>query len=888
MASGLVSAMQSMKETVIRTALMLLTALLALSARSARAEAPFRFDAAPGSLPKTVIPTAYRIDLVPDLEWLGFTGHEDVTIDVAAAVDTITLNQAGLNLTRASIEDGVAAAVATDDAAQTATLRFTPALQPGRHTLSIDYAGPIPKTPQGIYRDDYRNRDGVPHRMLVTQFEVADARRMFPGWDEPAFKATFELSVTLPRSAVPVSNMPVASVTSVSPDTQRVVFARTPRMSTYLLALVAGDLASRHARAGGVDIGLWAPAGTEAQGDQALAAASQILPYYNDYFGVAYPLPKLDLIAVPGNYEAGAMENWGAITYIDNALLFDPATSSPSTQESIYLTVAHEMAHQWSGDLVTMGWWDDIWLNEGFATWMATKATDHFNPDWQILPRQHGDREQAMAQDAQPTTHPIHQPIRDISEANAAFDRISYQKGEQVIRMLEDWLGPDVFRDGMRGYMKAHAYRNTTGADLWAALGQVSHRDVADVAGGFTDQPGIPLVHVARVCAGGHTTLTLSEDRFVIHDPEPAKLVWQVPLTLGGPGEPTRRMLLGGTPQTQDVTGCDRLIKLNLGEVGYYRTEYDAVSLRLLKTGFAGLEASDQANLLGDQYALFEAGRAPLSDYLDFAAVLGTTDVTSVAVWEDTIAHLLRTDALLRGDPSRPGFRDFARGLLAPQLRRLGWDSAGGSFTDTILRPQLVAALGELEDPEVTAEAQRRFAARKTRPLVPELLDPVTRIVGMHADLTTWEELRASGEAAPGTEEKLRYFGAMAAAHDPDLMRRNIEFATSGAVPAGRILSFLSMISRRADDPDGFLRAALPRMDPVRRMLGPLGAGTAMQQISGGASDPVLASAILAAPAAKLSVGASLDARKAAGRMASDAALRMQAASQVAAWLKAR
>ncbi len=880
----------------MRAALLLATSLatgaILAAPRWAAAEAPFSLAATPGLLPKAVVPSAYRIDLVPDLGHLAFTGHEDIEIDVAAPGDTIMLNQAGLTLSSARLEDGTVAAVSTDEANETATLRFPAAIPAGHHTLTIDYAGPIPGTPSGLYHDDYKTHDGAARRMLVTQFEVADARRMFPGWDEPAFKATFQLSVTLPAGDTPVSNMPVLSETPTGNGAKRVVFAATPRMSTYLLALVAGDFASRHAMAGRTDIGLFAPAGTESQGKGALAAAAAILPYYNDYFGVPYPLPKLDLIAVPGNYAAGAMENWGAITYIDNALLFDPATSAPRTRELVFEVVAHEMAHQWSGDLVTMGWWDNIWLNEGFATWMADKASDHFHPEWDIWPRQHQEREQAMAQDAQPTTHPIQQVIHDVSEAGSAFDRISYQKGEQVIRMIEDWLGPDVFRDGMRGYMKAHAYGNTTSADLWAALADASHRDVAGVATSFTEQPGVPLVQVSRACTDGRTALTLTQDRFTINDPAAAKLAWQIPVTIGAlggaPGSAPQKLMLAGTA-TQSFDGCGQPLKANLGEDGYYRTQYDAASLALLKASFATLSATDQADLLGDQFALFRAGRAPLGDYLDLLTALQAAHVTSNAVWDDTIDHLLDVDALLRDDAGRPAFRSFASALLTPQLARLGWDAKPGeSFLDALLRPELVAALGKMEDPAVTAEAKARFAAFQadSRAVPPALLDPVTRIVGMQADLATWQALRGLGEAAPGTEEKLRYFGAMAAAHDPALMQRNIAFATSGAVPTGRILQFLGMAAMRGDDPDGFLRAALPQLGPVREALGPTGDNRVMSSISLGASDPALAAAILADPATKASRGATLDAVKAADLIATTAALRGRTAVEAAAWLQ--
>ncbi|MEJ0047793.1 MAG: M1 family metallopeptidase [Rhodospirillales bacterium] len=382
-------------------------AVVAACAATAHAEAPFDFNRTPGRLPKTVVPSDYRIDLVPDLVKLRLAGHETVELDVRQPTGAITLNEVGLTLQRAALENGAVAQVTVDPKTQTATLHFDKPLAAGTHTLTIDYTGPIPQTPAGIYYNDYKTEAGAAARMLVTQFEVADARRMFPGWDEPAFKARFSLSVVLPEHLTAISNMPAVASVPAGAGLKRVQFGTSPRMSTYLLALVAGEMQALRGSAGGASLGVWAPAGEAAQGSYALEVESHVLPYYNDYFGVPYPLPKLDLIAIPGNFEAGAMENWGAITFIDNGLLFDPKTSDAATRERIHTYVAHEMAHQWSGDLVTMAWWDNLWLNEGFATWMEFKATDHFNPAWQIWPRQHDAREAAMALDAQPTTHPV-------------------------------------------------------------------------------------------------------------------------------------------------------------------------------------------------------------------------------------------------------------------------------------------------------------------------------------------------------------------------------------------------------------------------------------------------------------------------------------------------
>ena len=865
--------------------LALLTTTILLSA-NAHAEAPFTFDAAPGKLPKTVVPDDYDIDLTPDLDRLTLTGTEKIRLHVRAATDSITLNQAGLALGRAVIAGVGQAKITQDEKAETATLRFDRPIAPGAYVLDIAYTGPIPQTPNGIYYDDYKTAQGAKKRMLVTQFEVADARRMFPGWDEPAFKAVFHLSVTLPQGLTAVSNMPGHAATA-SAGQQRVVFDATPRMSTYLLALLAGDMSAVHGEADGVRMGAYAPTGRQDQAQYSLDVEEHVLPYYDGYFGVHFPLPKLDLIAVPGNYQAGAMENWGAITFIDDAMLFDSKTSAPATRQQIAYVVAHEMAHQWSGDLVTMGWWDNIWLNEGFATWMGWKVTDHLHPDWQIWPRQHSAREEAMAQDSLPTTHPIQQVIRDETEADSAFDQISYQKGSMIIRMVEDWIGPDVFRDGMRGYMKAHQFGNATSADLWNALGAAAHTDVAKVAATFTEQPGIPLVHVARACADGHARLTLTQDRFAIHDPHPKPMNWIIPVTIGGPGAATQHVMLGGTPASVQAGACDAPVKVNLGENGYYRTQYDSASLQALAAILPSLAPSDRANLLGDQFALFVADRAGAAPYLNLLGDL--KDEQNIAVWTDTVAHLLRMDRALIGSPLRARFDAFAAGLIRPQAARLGWDAKPGEpFVDLLLRPQLIGALGDLQDPATLAEAHRRFAAfvRDPASLSPDLRAPVLAMVGHTADQATYDTLKRMGIAATGTEEKLRYFTAMAGAADPKLVAQSVAFAEAGEVPNGRITRYLAVISRNSEHAELVYKLTEPRLAALAVRIPPSSPGaTVLAAAASGSSDPALADTLLSAASSQATLGARIGAARIADAIQSAAAFRALVLAQLPAWL---
>ncbi|KXV69831.1 aminopeptidase [Acetobacter malorum] len=855
------------------------------------AEQVFSFQRAGGQLPKTVVPVSYGINISTDIDNLKLAGQETIQVDVRTPTTDVTLNQAGLHLAEAVLDNGVKTTITQDDAAETATLHFPAKVSKGAHTLVITYSGPILKTPNGIYVDDYTAPSGETKRMLVTQFEVADARRMFPGWDEPAFKATFQLNVTLPKEAVAVSNMPVTQSTPEGTSQKRVSFATTPRMSTYLLALVAGDMKSVQGQADGTPLGVYAPSGLEGQGDYALHASEKILPYYNSYFGVKYPLPKMDMVAIPGNYQAGAMENWGLLTYIDNVLLFDPKNSTPRTRELIYEVVAHEMAHQWSGDLVTMGWWDNIWLNEGFASWMEIKATDKMNPDWDIWPRQHETREETMGTDALPSTHPIQQTIHNVSEANSAFDSISYGKGELVIRMLEGWLGEDHFRDGMRLYMKSHAYSSTTSQDLWQALSKTSGLDVGPVARSFTEQPGIPLVNVASACKAGKTVYTLTQSRFTIHDPHPAAQTWMVPVVAGGPGLATQKLVLGKAPQTLSVAGCEAPLKLNLGESGYYRVQYNAPAFASLLKNATHFAPVDRANLLGDQFALFRSGQAPLSAYMDLADSLLSAQESDIAVLQEIIGRFETLDQYLKGSPDRATFRAYARKQLTPVLARLGWDQkADENVLDTMLRPSVISVLGRFEDPAVVAEAGKRFARWQADPasLKPDLVGVVARIAMTHADEKTYKVMAEKVRTTQATEVKLRLFNALAAATNPALIEKNVALAYSGAIPNGRIAMALARVADESENPDLVWQMVKQHEAEIRTHLAPWSQDGFLSQIAAYSDNPDVAQALEADPSSSKTTGGKIATAKALSEIGARKEAMQAAQSQLQTWLGAQ
>jgi len=412
-------------------------------------------------LPRGVVPTHYDLAFTPDADKLTFTASVKIAVEVVKPTTTITLQAADLEFVKVEMAGVGAAKVSVDAEAQTATFTFDKPVSAGAHVLAIDYSGKIYKQAAGLFALDYDTDQGK-KRALYTQFENSDARRFIPSWDEPFFKATYDVQVTVPTGQMAIGNMPIAKTEDLPGGKSKVTFATSPKMSTYLLFFGLGDFDRATAKVGDVEMGVITKKGDLAKADFALKSSGPILQWYNDYFGAPYPLPKLDHIAAPGQSQFfSAMENWGAIFYFEYALLDDPAISTQGDRQNIYTTVAHEMAHQWFGDLVTMQWWDDLWLNEGFASWMESRATEHFHPEWNSQLGSVANREYAMGLDSLATTHPVVQHVETVDQASQAFDAITYEKGEAVIRMLEGYVGPEAWRSGVRAYIKAHAHGNT-------------------------------------------------------------------------------------------------------------------------------------------------------------------------------------------------------------------------------------------------------------------------------------------------------------------------------------------------------------------------------------------------------------------------------------------
>jgi aminopeptidase N len=535
-----------------------------------------------------------------------------------------------------------------------------------------------------------------------------------------------------------------------------------------------------------------------------------------------------------------------------------------------------------------MAWWNDVWLNEGFASWMAAKVSDALNPDWLVWLRQHASKELAMSADARSTAHPIQLQIADESQIRSAFDSISYQKGEAFLRMLEVYLGEDAFRDGMRRYMKAHAYSSATTADLWEALQAASGKPVAEIAAGFTGQPGIPLIRVATACRSGGTGAVLKQERFTVDDPAAAPLSWNVPVQIGviGGSEPVRTLLVGKTAQTVNFPGCGHALKANLGDAGYYRVQYDAAALSALTKAYPTLAPADRVDLLADEWALVAAGRAPLADYLDLTRRL--SGESTLVVLSDVIDKLVTIDDLARDAPVRSEFRRYALKLLRPAFERVGWDARADDGNQTVLlRAALIEALGRFGDEAVIAECKRRYAAFIAAPpsLAPNLRTPVIQTIGRYADEATFEQLRSLGKAASGTEEKLQFYYALAGAQNTAFIGVSIKIALTDEISNGRVNRFLIQLAQQSSDPGLVWKDVLAERTPIVAKL-PAGRGVLMLTgIAQASSDPEVGRELLALPEAQASQGARYEAAKAVARIHEQYVFRKRLLPALSQWL---
>ncbi len=854
--------------------------VLALQPAMAASAAPTRVV-----LPDSVTPEHYRIEIRPDAAALSFRGSVAIDVTVHEATDRIVLNALDLTVDTATLDGETAPpGMLYDERRQTLTVLPGHRIRPGAHTLSLTYHGRIYEQPSGFFALDYAVPGGKA-RALFTQFENAEARQFVPCWDEPARKATFELSAVVPAAMMAVSNMPVAASEDLPGDLKRVRFAPTPRMSSYLLFFGLGDFQRVQRTVDGVDGGVIVRRG-DTDAAFTLEAAAQALHYYNEYFGMPYPLPKLDLIAGPGaSTSFGAMENWGAIFGFENEMLVDPRLSSEADRQRAYEVAAHEIAHQWFGDLVTMRWWDDLWLNEGFADWMESKVTDHFHPDWHIWLQTLEERQGAMQLDARQGTHPIITPIYDVRDATNAFDEIAYFKGSAVIRTLETYLGEDAFREGVRRYIRERAYANAVTDDLWRAMDAGSKHPIMQIAHDLTRQAGVPMISEKSAdCVQGETVLALAQGHYAIDADSTRARLWHVPVTAATVGgAPVHAVVYGNQTPPMHVPGCEAVV-LNAGQTSYFRSHYSPAGFEAVAAQFGRLSAADQLGLLTDTRSLGYVGLTPMRDFLDLSEQIPVDAAPEI---QSALAGALADlDLLFDGRSTQNGFRRYARELLERFFARVGWDGTAGEPANmALLRSRLVATLARLGDSAVQAEARRRFAVyvgdRSALSAAERSL--VLDAVAVSADQSIWDQLHQMARSTPNELERFQLYQWLASPSDPRLAQQALDLCLTGELPASIVARMPWTVGARHprlafEFTTGHWHRLEPMIEPESRI-------TLVPHLLLTGADARLVEPLEAFARAHIPADARLDVRKAVGVLRYRDKLRQVRLPEVEQWL---
>ena len=714
----------------------------------------------PYRLPRTVVPRAYRLRLDTDLDGVAFIGTVEIDVEIKESVTSFALNAVELEVSPAQVKvDGtefVSGAPIFDETYETATFVFERALPTGPGTISLSFTGVLNDHLRGFYRSTYVDTDGVERLIATTQFESTDARRAFPCWDEPAFKATFQVTLVIPADLAAFSNTTEVSSSAIGEGRREVTFAETMVMSTYLVAFVVGPFeATAPTVVAGTPVRIVYPIGKGHLAEWAMELAVHALEYFSDYFAIPYPGDKVDLLAIP-DFAAGAMENLGCVTFRETELLIDPSSASHPEIERVALVVNHELAHMWFGDLVTMEWWQGIWLNEAFATFMETICTDHFRPEWKKWVSFNAARDVALVIDGQHSTRPIEFEVISPDDCRGMFDALTYEKGCAVLRMLEQYLGESTFRDGIRIYLQRHAYANTVTADLWAALELASGQPVGDIMDTWILQGGYPLVSVDGT--------TISQAPFAYAEPKGESNIgssWRVPvITRSLDGGPTDTFLLSEPTQHAAVDGSTIV---NAGGSGFYRTTYSSEHLSVIASRLGELDEIERAVLFSDTWASILVGRAPFEDLYTLARGLELLDEPTS--WSVVATAVGIADRFL-DDGGREVLAQVVRQLFAPVLSRLGVRAVPGESAQAgELRAIAFGALGlHGRDRDVIDEATARFDAGDVSG---DLADPIVSITmrqNRAGDVETCETRRIAA-ATPQVEQ--RYLYAPASSGDP-------------------------------------------------------------------------------------------------------------------------
>ena len=755
--------------------------------------------AAAQRLPELAVPESYKLSFAPNLDKENFMGEETIQIRVLKPTSVIVLNAAEINFQEATVvANGVKqkAKVSLDKDKEMATLTLSRSLAAGAATIQIRYSGILNHELRGFYL----GKLGDGKNYAATQFEATDARRAFPDFDEPAYKATFDITIVADKGLTAISNGKILSDTPGPGDGKHTVhFATTAKMSSYLVAMAVGDFEYVESAADGIPIRVYGPRGSKPYSAYALQIGEQCIKYFDQYFGIKYPFEKLDMIGLP-DFAAGAMENTGLITYRQTMLQMDEKRASVHKHKDVAIYIAHEISHQWFGDLVTMKWWDDIWLNEGFASWMEKKSVAALRPEWEMNLDQVRDTTGVLNLDALENTRPVHQAAETPAQIQELFDGIAYDKAAAVLRMLEAYLGPETFRAGVDEYLRKYSYGNATAEDFWNTLASVSKKPVDRIMTTFVKQAGAPLVTLKLECAGGSATARLSQQRYfydrTLFNTKNDEL-WQVPVCMkeAGVQGQTKCVLLGKREESFQLPSCAPWVLSNAGASGYYRSGYDTDMLRAIGHDIElELTPAERIMLLGNAWASVRVGRQQIGDYLGFVEGLqaerNRAVIGQLTDQIDYIGRYLVTDA------DREPYEEWVRRLLTPLAKDLGWQAKPGESDELkSLRARVMHTLGGTgRDPEVL-EAAGQMTEEALRH--PETLDrtmarTIFSLSAMSGDAALYDKFFDRLKKAKTPEEYYIYLGTLTSFSDPALLQRALEYSLSPEVRSQDTLGLMA------------------------------------------------------------------------------------------------
>ena len=727
-----------------------------------------------------VNPINYNLTFEPDLKKFTFNGIESITADCKKLTNSITMHCAELKIISCQVTSKgniIKSSPKTNEKKEELEIKLSEKVK-GEITIDLKFQGILNDRLLGFYRSQY-TQNGKTKYLATTQFEAADARRAFPCWDEPEAKATFDISIIADNKFTAISNMPIKSKKKIKSKTIY-NFSKTPVVSTYLIYLGVGEFEYLTGKVGKIQIRVITTKGNKSKGRFSLDLGKKLLVSYEKYFGIKYPLPKLDLIAVP-DFAAGAMENWGAITFRETILLYDPKTSSTRTKQFIAEVISHEIAHMWFGNLVTMKWWNDLWLNESFATFMATKFVDKFYPEWNLWDQFIEDAmNDAMGLDALKTTHPIDVKVNSPAEIREIFDVISYDKGGCVLRMLENYVGETNFRAGLKKYLSSFKYANAQGQDLWDAIGKASKMPVSDMVNSWLKQPGFPQVEITQ----NDNSLLLKQSRFLMEStPKTQKGLWNIPITYGL-GKEAKTILLTKKSTTVKSPSGPGFVA-NLGRTGFYRVKYDDGILLDLKmlVDQKQIPHVDRWAIQNDLFALCVAGKEDIRNYLDFSDAYFDEDSY---LPQTNVANNLNFLSLLTFfEDFSDEIHEYTINYFRKILSNLGWEKQKSDrHTDAFLRGFSIFALGKLGDELILEKANLKFKAFLKNPstLHPDIREPVFSLVAWTGNSKTHSQFVTLYKNAKTMEEKLRFLGALCYFRDEKLLIKTLQFSQTSEV----------------------------------------------------------------------------------------------------------